>query len=93
MSASIVAWYVKYRIVIYVFVLTISGDEACQATKDTLAALKKTFAMQGTERLYGRKIDMMFLDQKRNVSLDTLLYLQTKNLRVPKCILKNQKLE
>ncbi|CEP18249.1 hypothetical protein [Parasitella parasitica] len=77
-----------------------SGDGTCQATKDTLALLKKTFGVQSTQRIYGRKLDLMFIDRKhkaelcssewkkRDVSLETLLCQQTKNLRVSKCIFK-----
>ncbi|KAI9481464.1 MAG: hypothetical protein EXX96DRAFT_566857 [Benjaminiella poitrasii] len=77
-----------------------SGDGVCQTTKDALALLKKTFCVQSTQRIYGRKIDLMFIDRKhkaelcssewkkRDVSLETLLCQQTKNLRVSKCIFK-----
>ncbi|KAG2213408.1 hypothetical protein INT47_009081, partial [Mucor saturninus] len=77
-----------------------SGEGTCQATKDALALLKKTFGVQSTQRVYGRKVDLMFIDRKqkvelcssewkkRSVSLETLLCQQTKNLRVSKCIFK-----
>ncbi|KAG2224002.1 hypothetical protein INT45_009588, partial [Circinella minor] len=77
-----------------------SDDGACQATKDALALLKKTFGVQSNQRIYGRKLDLMFIDRKhkvelcssewkkRDVSLETLLCQQTKNLRVSKCIFK-----
>ncbi|KAI8082577.1 uncharacterized protein B0P05DRAFT_537574 [Gilbertella persicaria] len=76
-----------------------SGDGVCQATKNALALLKKEFGVQ-SKRIYGRKIDLMVVDQKhkmelcstewkkKNVSVETLLCQQTKNLRVSKCILK-----
>ncbi|KAI7893828.1 uncharacterized protein EV154DRAFT_123916 [Mucor mucedo] len=78
----------------------VSGEGTCQATKDALALLKKTFGVQSTQRVYGRKVDLMFIDRKhkvelcssewkkRGVSLETLLCQQTKNLRVSKCIFK-----
>jgi hypothetical protein len=78
----------------------VSGDGTCQATKDALALLKKTFGVQSTQRIYGRKLDLMFIDRKhkaelcssewkkRDISLETLLCQQTKNLRVSKCIFK-----
>ena len=68
----------------------VSGDGVCQATKYALALLKKKFGVQSTQRIYGRKIDLMFIDRKhkvelcssewkkRNISLETLLCQQTK---------------
>jgi hypothetical protein len=46
-----------------------SGNGACQATKDALALLKKKFGVQSTQRIYGRKIDLMFIDRKHKVEL------------------------
>ncbi|KAI9006728.1 hypothetical protein CLU79DRAFT_779195 [Phycomyces nitens] len=77
-----------------------SGEGACQATKDSISLLKNKFGVQSTQRIYGRKIDLMFIDRKHNmelcssewkkrdVSVETLLCQQTKNLRVSKCIFK-----
>ncbi|KAG2213416.1 hypothetical protein INT47_009089 [Mucor saturninus] len=75
------------------------GEDIVQIERAAVVAADMALA-KSTQRVYGRKVDLMFIDRKqkvelcssewkkRSVSLETLLCQQTKNLRVSKCIFK-----